>query len=187
MTAKVIKIKKGILPGTDVPVKQHGGNVGQWAEQELKSNGYNVSNSKGVDLPEENIEVKTRKLGSTSAHTIGNITIDSIKTQSWEESHLKEKCQSQYRIEYDNTASVVTESKIYDFTDPFIQEKFKEAYEAGQKLIMSDYQGKYVRASKWGYFERKTDNSYEFRIPHAAMKKFKTASSNSKSFNTLFK
>jgi hypothetical protein len=186
MKAKVIKIKKGIEPGTVVPVKQNGGNVGHWAEHELKCKGYNVSNAKGVDLPEENVEIKTRKYGSNSAHTIGNITIDGIKTQSWDDSHLKEKCQSQYRIEYNDVDSVITESKIYDFTDPYIQEKFKEAYEAGQKLIIGGNDGLYVRGSKWGYFERKTDNSYEFRIPNAAMKKFKTASSNSKTFNTLF-
>lgn len=186
MKAKVTKIKKGIEPGTIVPMKQRGGNVGQWVERELKSKGYKISNSKGVDLPEENVEVKTRKNGSNSAHTIGNVTVDGIKTQSWDDSHLREKCQSQYRVDYDNRDSVITGSKIYDFTDTYIQEKFKEAYDAGRKLIISGDKGAYIRGSKWGYFERKTDNSYEFRIPHAAMKKFKTASSNSKSFGKLF-
>jgi hypothetical protein len=185
MTARVIKIKKGIQPGTAVPEKQHAGNIGHWTESKLKADGFKINTGKGVDLPEENLEVKSRKDESNSAHTIGKMTKKDIKSNTWHQSTLKSKCQRQYRVTYSDVDSVVTSSGIYDFTDPYIQEKFEEAYEQGRQLIQAGNEEPYLRNSQWGYFEKKK-NSYEFRIPHAAMKKIITASSNSKTFNDLF-
>lgn len=98
MTARVIKIKKGIQTGTFVPAKQHAGNIGHWVESELKNNGFNINTGKGVDLPEENIEVKSRKDESNSAHTIGSMTKKDIESNAWNQSTLKPKCQRQYKI-----------------------------------------------------------------------------------------
>jgi hypothetical protein len=186
MSVKVTKIKKGIVTGTPVPAKQHGGNIGHWVESELQANGYEINKGKGLDMPKVSIEVKSRKDESNSAHTIGSMTTDDIKTNSWYQSSLHAKCQRQYRVNYSDNDSVVTGARVHDFSDDFIQEKFQEAYEAGRHLIINDYKGQYARASQWGYFERQTDNSWLFRIPHAAMKKFIRASMNSKSFGQLF-
>jgi hypothetical protein len=179
---KVTRLKIPLV-GKTVPKQQHG-NVGRKIQRDLISAGHNFNTGKGVDLPEEGLEVKTRKEESTSAHTVGSITVEQIKKNSWDESSLKEKCQNQYRVSYSDTESVIKEAKIYDFTDPYIQEKLKEGYEEGRKLIQKGHTGDYVRGSKWGYFERQTKNSYQYRIPHSAMKTILGAADNN--FGSLF-
>ena len=179
---KVTKLKIPLV-GKTVPKQQHG-NVGQQIQKDLANAGHKLNTGKGVDLPEEGLEVKTRKEESTSAHTIGSITVGQIKKKSWSETGLKEKCQRQFRVSYSDTESVIKEAKIYDFTDPYIQEKLKEGYEEGRKLIQKGHTGDYIRGSKWGYFERQTKNSYQYRIPHSAMKTILGAADNN--FGSLF-
>jgi hypothetical protein len=181
-TAKVKSLKIPLV-GKKVP-KQYHGNVGRFIEKGLAKNGHNVNTGKGIDLPEENLEVKSRKTESTSAHTIGSITREHIKTTPWHDTDLKAKCQRQYRVSYSDNESVIKEAKIYDLTDPYIQEKFEEGYEAGRKLIIEGNEGDYIRGSKWGYFEKQTDNSYQYRIPHSSMKTILTAAGNN--FGDLF-
>jgi len=183
ITARVKRLKTPMV-GRTVP-KQYHGNVGRFIEAGLARNGHKVNKGKGIDLPEEGLEVKSRKTESTSAHTIGSVTRDDIKTTSWHDTDLKAKCQRQYRVSYSDNESVIKEAKIYDLTDPYIQEKFEEGYEAGRKLIIEGDTGDYIRGSKWGYFEKQTDNSYQYRIPHGAMKTILSTANNN--FGDLFK
>lgn len=180
--ARVKRLKFPVV-GKQVP-KQQNGNVGRFIESELQQHGHIVNKGKGVDLPEEELEVKTRKTESTSAHTIGSMTSENIKSTKWKDTDLKKKCQRQYRVSYSDEESVVKEGQIYDLTDPYIQEKFEEAYEAGRKLIIEGADGNYIRGSKWGYFEKQTDNSYQYRIPHSSMKTILSAAGNN--FGDLF-
>ena len=39
----IAKIKKGIAVGTEIPERQRYGNVGQWAQNQLTENGYNIN------------------------------------------------------------------------------------------------------------------------------------------------
>ena len=136
MKAKVKTIKHGIKPGTSIPVKQHAGNVGRWAEQVLTDNGYVLDNSKGVDIPGLNTEVKTRKIESNSAHTIGTICINDIKTTDYVNSVIYEKFQQQYRVHYSDEQSIVVGERIFDFSDPHIQSKISEGYDIIKKEIL---------------------------------------------------
>ena len=69
---KVSKIKHGIPVGTEVPLKQWYGNVGHWVEEQLRENGYNINTGTGPDLLEYGVEVKSRKIESSSPHTVGH-------------------------------------------------------------------------------------------------------------------
>jgi len=180
--AQVVKLKIPLV-GTSVP-KQHNGNVGRFVESKLEQVGHNVNKGKGIDLPEEELEVKSRKKKSKSAHSIGSITIDEIKSTAWDNTNLKQKCQRQFRISYDDVKSVISEAKIYDLTDNYIQEKLKEGYESGRKMIIEGNRNDYIRSSKWTCFQRQTDNSYQFRIPDSAMKSILEISNNN--FRNLF-
>jgi hypothetical protein len=180
--AQVVKLKIPLV-GTVVP-KQHNGNVGRFVESKLEQVGHNINKGKGIDLPEEELEVKSRKKKSKSAHTIGSMTIDQIKSTEWDNTDLKQKCQRQFRVSYDDIESVISEAKIYDLTDPYIQKKLKEGYETGRKMIIEGNKNDYIKGSKWGYFERKTDNSYQFRIPDSSMKSILETSNNN--FRDLF-
>jgi len=188
MAIKVTKLKNGIKKGTQVPFKQQNGNVGNWAQQELKNNGYELNTGKGPDSPSMGVEYKTRKLKSTSAHTIGSMTIQDIKNIEYEDSTVREKLLSQYRIHYDDDLGVVTDEGVYDFSDSDIQKKLKHAYELGRQKIINGNRDEYIPCGTWGQFE-KTNNgkSYVFRIPNGAMKKLETMAKNSKTFNRLFK
>jgi hypothetical protein len=179
---RVTKLKIPLV-GEEVP-KQANGNVGRLIEFKLKQAGYNVNSRQGLDLPDENLEIKSRKEESTSAHTIGEMLIENIISTPWDQTLLKEKCQRQYRVSYSDDYSVIKEAEIYDFTTEYLQDKFREAYEEGRKLISKGKRSGYIRGSRWGYFEMHRENSYQFRIPHSAMKDVITASTNN--FDSLF-
>jgi hypothetical protein len=184
--AVVKNLKKGPKAGDAVPYDQLYGNNGRHFEREF-SKAYYVNTGKGKDLPNEDIEIKSRKNGSSSYHSVGTMTIEDIIKTPYEQSIIYEKFQRQVRVHYDNTRRIVTNSRVYDFTDPLIQDKVKEAYEKARQVFIDGYEGDWVRKSNWGLFERKRGyNSYTFRIPDKAMREFETISSNSRTFKNLF-
>lgn len=185
MKAKVKTIKHGVKPGTIVPIKQHAGNVGRWAEQVLTNNGYILDNSKGVDIPGLNTEVKTRKIESNSAHTIGTMSIESVKTTDYFDSIVCEKFQQQYRIYYSDDRSVVIGDQVVDFSDPHIQSKISEGYTLIQEKIKNGCRDRYITSNGWLVAElTKSGGSYQFRVPNSAMKKFEIMATNN--FNAFF-
>jgi hypothetical protein len=187
----VNRIKHGVDIGTTVPMHQQYGNVGRWVQDELEKNGHVINHGKGCDLLDYGIEVKSRKRNSNSPHNVGSMTVGNIMETIYKSSSVSDKIQRQYRVEYDNDESIVQESGVYDFTDPFIQEKIGNAYHQGKlRIIQNEQEGirpTYVRGSEWGNFElNEGKTSYTFRIPNGAMKKIKSLSKNSKTFNALF-
>ena len=188
---KVAKIKHGIAVGTEVPERQQYGNVGYWVQEQLEEHGYKINTGSGPDLLEYGVEVKSRKIESSSPHTVGSSRIEDIIVTPYDQSVIKDKFQTQYRVKYSDEGQVVTEEGIYDLTDEYIQDRVREAYEAGRKKIaqneLNGYHPPYVKGTEWGNFEI-TDScgSYRFRIPDHAMKKIEKISRNSGLFGNLF-
>lgn len=188
---KVTKIKHGIEPGTEIPEQQRHGNVGRWVESVLKDKGHNIDPGSGCDMPEYQVEVKSRMIESTSPHTVGSMTIKDIINTPYDQSVIAEKFQTQYRVHYSNEGQVVLDSQIYDFSDDHIQSYIREAYELGRAKITANeangYHPPYVKGSKWGQFEI-TDScsGYRFRIPNGAMKTIEKVARNAKTFERFF-
>jgi len=185
-TVKVKNLKKGPKAGDDVPYYQAYGNNGRHFEREFAKN-YYVNTGKGKDMPNEGIEIKSRKNGSSSYHSVGTMTVEDIINTPYERSIIHDKFQQQVRVHYDDTRRIVTSSRVYDFTDPLIQSRVKEAYEKARTAITNGYLTNWVRESDWGLFEKKRgSDSYTFRIPDNVMKDFETISSNSKTMKKFF-
>jgi len=187
----VTKIKKGIAVGTEIPMRQNSGNVGYWIEEQLADNGYKINSGIGPDLADYGVEVKSRKIESTSPHTVGSMRISDIISTSYDQSPIKEKFQRQYRVKYSDEAQIVTEERVYDLSDDFIQDQIREAYETGRKKIAQNeidgYHPPYVKGTSWGNFEiTESCSSYRFRIPDYIMRKIEKVVKNSNHFDNLF-
>jgi hypothetical protein len=168
--AKLTGLKKGIQPRTKIPFNQSNGNVGKWAEDQLIKNGYNVQKNSTLDIPDIGVEVKTRKHGSKSCHSMGGMSIERIISTPYDQSTVKEKILSQYRMHYHDQFQEVSDSGVYNFDEKYIQEKMREAYEGAREMIMNGDRKNWIRKEiepgkmAWGAFER-NGNSYVFRIP----------------------
>lgn len=155
------------LVGKSVP-KQHNGNVGRLVEAMMSGIGYKLNNGAGPDIPKIKTDIKTRTVDSTSPYSIGSATIEAIKNERYEDSTICEKFQYHYRVRHDNKKIISAE--LYDFTNDFIQEKVKHAYETGRASIKKGCTDSYICGKDaWGYFEKKDSNSYIFRVPSAKM------------------
>jgi hypothetical protein len=184
-------IKNGITVGTEVPIKQKNGNVGRWAEKELSQKGHAVTNEKGVDMPIEGIEIKTRKIESSSPHSVGSMRVQDIVDTPYSISVIREKLQTQYRIGYSDEGQVVTKEGLYDWSDDYVQDRLCEAYEDGRKQIAADavngFHPPYIKGNSWGYWEQTGPyGSYTFRIPNGAMTKLEKIAENKSLFDKLF-
>jgi hypothetical protein len=188
MSLRVKSIKNGIEAGTSIPFHQDGGNIGEWVEDQLSNNGHQVSDGNVPDLEDLGVEVKTRKIGSSSKHTIGKMTPKAIARTPYRKSSIFKKIQQQYRVKYDDDLQVVVSSEVFDFRDEFIQEYIEKAYEAGRAQIKEIIKNghefpSYITGTEFGHFN-KQKTSYQFRIPDAAMKKIEYIAKSR--FNKLF-
>lgn len=187
---KRIKVKK-LNTGSNtliLPTQRKGneGNVGKFYENHLVNRGFDMNANQGVDIPDLNVEVKTRNRDSKAPHTIGVMTYDNIVRTPYEQSVICQKLQQQNRMEYDNTFNVVTSESVFDFRDPDIQKRLKESYE-NARTILAQQGGPChgtVVGGKYGMFEWKSGNSYAYRISDSGMKKLKNMAKST--FNDLF-
>lgn len=168
--AKVTQLTKGNLVGEELG-SRFGGFNGRDAEQKLRERGYKLSNAAEVDMPLEKVEVKTRAKEATSPHTVATMKANAIINTDYKNSLVYEKFQQQYRIKTEN--NIVTENKIYDFSNEWVQRDIQEAYEICQAKLQAGDKGDTIYGSPWGYLEKKkgTKSSYSFRISHGAMEK----------------
>jgi hypothetical protein len=187
---KRIKVKK-LNTGSETLVlpeqsKGNQGNVGKFYEKHLADRGFSMNDGQGVDIPDLNIENKTRNRDSKASHTVGTMTYDNIINTPYEKSTICQKLQQQNRMEYDNTFNVVTNESVYDFRDTDIQQKLKESYENARNILRQ--QGGpapgTVVGGEYGVFEWKSGNTYAHRIPDSGMKKLKNMAKST--FNDLF-
>lgn len=150
-------------------------------EDLLVSNGNNFNKGKGVDLPDDNLEVKSRLEESRSPHTVSGMTENDIINTPYKQSRVYQKLQKQMRVKH--TCNKVVKVEYYDFSQPHIQDILEEAYEEARESIKAGCTP-YAPGTKYGYFEYKSSNTYSFRIPHKAMQELEAMAKSS--FGTLF-
>jgi len=187
-----IKIKSiKILPeliGVELP-PTFGGASGRAAEDLLEELGFPINRGSGCDLGD--VEIKTRDTDAISAQTVATSTIQSIIEKEYKDSAIYKKFQKQLRIKTEE--NIIKSAEIYDFSPPFIQDLIEEAYNEGRKRIIQYYKDSngcvdkipnWVTGTKWGNFEHKNSNSWDFRIPNDRMEELeKMATSN---FSSIF-
>lgn len=168
---KIKKIKKDFT-GT-VLSKDHSIR-GKEFEQVMSNAGFQINQGIGADLQQVGIEIKTKDVNSGSPNSVGTMTYEDICNKSYEETHIFEKLQKQFRVKIDS--GVVIDQELYDFTDPYIQDKIRDAYETARKKMIAGDKSSYIRGSDYGHFDQKTENSWQFRIPVSSMKKIEEMS-----------
>lgn len=171
------------------------GNIGRHIENVMKSLGYDVDQRAVVDMGNIGVEIKTRKISSTSPHTIGKMCVEDIINTPWDRSPLKAKIQCQFRVEYDDVQNIVTEARVWDFDVHEIQSALKVSYESARKIFTKrklDPSCTYVRGKDLGvlsdaYFENTTDTAHwDFRISHETMERYKKIINGQKHHKKLF-
>lgn len=167
--------------------------AGYTAEKHLEQQGWSINSGVGPDITVANIEVKTRKSKSTSAHTIGSMSIDKIFNSSYYSSNICKKFQKQYRIKYDGVTHHHINDKLFDFSSKEIQAEMEKSWKLNSEKIKeyvncpTTYLPPMIKHpdAKW-YWEKKSSRSYAARIPHAQMKKFEEMASVAKANSSLF-
>jgi hypothetical protein len=183
---KVKKLKKDNLVGKTVPTNKNG-HAGRAVEDFLEGQGYEINRRGAVpDMQGLDIEIKTRDLDATSPQTVGTMLLDDIKLTPYPMSSIAGKLKQQLRVKTKDR--VVVESRIWDFSDPYIQLLIETSYETARQKIIAGCQDKYISGGDYGYFEKCTnsDNSYAWRMSQTMMDKLETMSSNSSTFNKHF-
>jgi hypothetical protein len=183
---KVKKLKKDNLIGKTVPTNKHG-HAGRAVENLLEGQGYSINRRGAVpDLQALDVEIKTRDLDATSPQTVGTILLDDIKITPYRLSSIAGKLKQQLRVKTKD--QVVVESRIWDFSDPYIQSLIEDSWETARQKIIAGCQDKYIPGGDYGYFEKcvNSDNSYAWRMSQAMMDKLETMSGNSPTFNKIF-
>ena len=168
--AKIKQVKN--LVGQSVPPKTHGA-AGREIEEIMSAQGWPMDRrGQGVDVPAYGFEVKSRDLDSTSAQSIGKMLPEDIKVTAFPDSPIHDKIQQQLRVK--TQSQVIVSADMYDFSNPFIQQKIEESYETARAKIVAGDDNNYVSGGPYGYFERtnpKTSRSYDFRLTDSAMVK----------------
>jgi hypothetical protein len=188
---KVKRLKKAenILVGMPVP-QQNYGNVGRFVEDILENAGYPINRGNGCDIKELAVEVKTRTIEATSAHTVASQLPKNIVKTPYKDSAVFKKFQQQFRVYHSEESGQIESADMYDFTVDEIQSRIEHAYESARKVFATGIYGNYVKGSSdaWGYFEKTvaTSNSYDFRIPNHIMKKIESISKGQDLFKALF-
>jgi hypothetical protein len=178
MEAKVIGLpaaNRALIGASVIDGKTETGEIGRMIEDIISGANYKIDRDGTVDLPELNVEVKSRKSKSKCPHTMGTMTVENILKTPYEQSPIYKKVQRQYRVKHDELT--VNEAEVFDFSDPYIQGKLKDAYNHGKTLMAA---GKFDKlgsgkATSWAYWEKKSGNSYAYRIRDDAMRGMENA------------
>lgn len=170
------------------------GSMGRAIEQSLVKQGFNVSNGV-IDLPDYQLEVKTRKSSSKSPHTVGTMTHDDILNTPWEQTSFKQKLQNQFRVTINVDSGLVSNQDVIHLEDDEdIQKELRASYESAQKKLLDYYtktgeilQESYIKGEDGeAFLEYKEGSSYAFRITDSGMKRYINMSKNVGPLNDFF-
>lgn len=190
VVVKPTAIKQGIAVGTELRVDpgNHGA-IGMQVHGHIAQQGHNMNASDGCDMPDLKVEVKSRKVGSTSSHTIGTLSIDTILNSEYEDTVIYQKSQHVYKVIHApqtlNT-NVVLETRLFDFSIPECQTKLKEAYNILRQKVQSGCRDRRITGNQFGNLELQTSGSYQFRLTHAGMRALENISLQHKAYQSLF-
>lgn len=164
---KQFKLSKHLI-GVSVPQTKDG-HAGRYVEDLIESMGVPINRGEGCDIKDYGLEVKSRDLDATSAHTVCKMNPEDIKSTSYRNSKVFKKFQQQLRVKIKD--SKIVSAEVYDFSPLQIQELIEEAYSVAQTKIINGTEEDYISGTHWGYFERtsKDRKEYDFRIACGAM------------------
>lgn len=193
MTITVTQLNKASrkLVGMTVPQRLNG-NVGNFVEEVLINEGYEINKGIGPDLLSIGVEIKTRDVNSNAHHTIGTMTATGINSTSWKDSSICSKVQQQFRVLYDDKSGTIKSAGMYDFRHEDIQSELEQIYNDTKATINAGLASSLplsanVRSTNTSaYWELKGGSSYAFRISNSAMTKYEAIAKSGKSFSTLF-
>ena len=195
--ARVSVIKDNIKKGDQVPIAKHDCNIGQWVDQEMIKKGHPVDKNGVLDIPEYNIDNKTRKYGSKTHHTIGSQTIRKIlATPNWYDTTFYKKTCNQNQIIWNEDFQEVVDVSIIDQDLPEIQEKHNTAYndlrnqiikDLGEDCVIENLKKNYTSTCGWAVFDRYSHSgSFKYRNTDKAMKQIKNLSKSRNTRKALF-
>lgn len=182
MKVKITSLKANLVGEKTAP-KTYGA-AGRDIENQLREQGYPISNEAGPDLPTIGVEVKSRDVDATSAQSVGSMLPEDIINTPYYKSVICQKLQQQYRVKHKD--QVIVSADIYDFSSSYIQQRFEASYEAARQKLINGERGNYIPGGEYGYFERtvKGSRSYQFRVSNGAVKKLEIMASTTS--NKLF-
>lgn len=122
----------------------------------------------GPDVEEAGLEVKSRQIHSTAAHTQCSMGTQDIIDTLYEESLLHDKLQKQLKVKINSDIGVITEERVYDFSGKEIQDQVKDGYEACRSRVAAGETG--TIADGWVQMEKLPSDSFKVRITNAGMK-----------------
>lgn len=187
---KPSRIKQGIAIGTELQVDpgNHGA-IGMQIHDLIAQQGHNMNASDGCDMPDLKVEVKSRKISSKSAHTIGTVSIDTILNCEYEDTVIYEKSQYIYKVTHvphTLNTNIVHDARVWDFSIPECQDKFKQAYDIMRQKVQSGCRDKRITGNRYGNLERQPSGSYQFRVSDSGMKDLEAISLQKKAYQALF-
>jgi hypothetical protein len=175
MSSKIKSIKP-FLKGTEIPVGIDDAHRGKYIEGLYEEQGFEVNKGLGADFRKEKIDIKSRKLESSSPHTITTCTEDHLIARSYKNSNVYPKAQRWDQPVYSESYHEIVRHENYDFRDSYIQDIIESGYEDCRSQLVVGVDGTFIRSSN-GYvvFEKtnRSTDSWQVRFPHSAMKKLK--------------
>lgn len=184
---KLTKIKHGIIPGTSVPsTRINPGKVGIWAEEQLMDSGYDLNQGKGADIPDLGCEVKTRSVEAHSPITIGAISKQEIMDTPYDDSHIKDKTQTIYKVSHSSVHKEVVTAEIVDLSCDDCQDILRDGYENIRKQLPNVGDKKYVRGNKHVIAEKQNNGAWQIRVTDRGFKTLEAIAGQQKSLKELF-
>jgi len=181
---KVKKITTSLV-GTTVP-SHINGQAGRYIENYIKDEGWPVdTRSSGPDVPQFQLEIKSRNRAAVSHHTVGSMLAKDIVATDYRSTVICQKLQQQFRVTTQD--QVVVDATVYDFSDAKIQKIFQDGYEKCREALTKNCQDHYIRGNDFCFMEtRPGTSSYKFRIFKNKMTVLEGMAMRSSQFNRLF-
>jgi hypothetical protein len=187
---RVSILKHNVKVGDRIPNASNDATVGQWIDHTLTVNGYNVDKFGVVDIPDLNIDNKSRKKGSKTHHSIGSQTIKKwLDYANFKDTDIYKKLQNQNQVIYDSNFSVITSVRLVDMDIDVTQDTLEIIYnDLRKKLVNGDRSKSIYSNCKRGVAECYThSNSYKFRLTDKYMKQVQNIAGNRDTFSKYIK
>lgn len=184
--ARVSVLKHNVKAGDRIPNASNDATVGQWVDQMLSINGYNIDKFGVVDIPDLNIDNKSRKKGSKTHHSIGSQTIKKwLDYANFKDTDICKKLQNQNQVTYDSNFGVITNVRLVDMDIDVTQETLETIYtDLRQKLVDGNRSKSIYSDCKRGVAEcYNHPNSYKFRLTDKYMQQVQNIAGNRDTFN----
>jgi hypothetical protein len=188
MTLIKTKSFKHSLVGILIPCTKNDintGKVGTAIEDLIESTGIKVNRQEGVDLIDYGVEVKSRCSYANTFIGIATMHKDYIIQTPYKDSLVCRKLQQVRIVDYDfddiNNQAIITADKIYDWSDPALQNVFEHQYERGRKSLMVG-----LKPSGWWEPKTGTKNSFVYKIYASEWIKMKNRCDGINNFDDIF-